>query len=161
MSLGLVAKRTPIVLPTTLMVTLLTLILLALVLAVSIRFQRGLLGLVFAGLAVGLGVYWMSYALKSLRKGPIGSVAATEDWKPDIIDMNDQLLVVGKVRLRDEGMRISVVDRVLLVEAGDGFKGRVILPTKAEASSFTYRNGILEVRLTKTTPAKPDAGRTT
>jgi len=160
MSLGLDAKKTPIVLPTTLMVTLLTLILLALVLAVSIRFQRGLLGLVFAGLAVGLGVYWMSYALRSIRTRRIDNITPPEDWKPDIIDMNDQLLVVGKVRLQDEGMKISVVDRLLLVEAGDGFKGRVVLPTKAEASSFTYRNGILEVRLTKTQSAKPDAGRT-
>ncbi len=125
-------------------------ILLAIVLALTIRLQRGLLGLVLGGLAVGLTIYWLRFATQALRKGRlIRVVARTEPWNPDVIDMGEEILVVGKIEPPKGRMNVQVRDKTLEVESGRDFRARVALPSDGIPENINYRNGVLEIRIRK------------
>ena len=132
-------------------VTAFALIVVTIVILITVRLQRGLLGLLLGGLAVSLTIYWLHYIFRAVRmKRLLGMKAKSEPWKPDIIDLGDELLVVGKIQIPKEEINVQVHDRALHVQSGSGVRARITLPIQAETSNVSYRNGVLEIRLKKT-----------
>ena len=132
-------------------VTAFALIVVTIVILITVRLQRGLLGLLLGGLAVSLTIYWLHYIFKAVRmKRLLGMTAKSEPWQPDIIDLGDELLVVGKIQIPKEEINVQVNDRALHVQSGSGVRARITLPIQAETSNVSYRNGVLEIRLKKT-----------
>lgn len=138
--------------PTTIIAILSALILVTIVLAITIRLQRGLLGLLLGALAVGLTIYWLRHIYTAVsRERSLFSALKAEPWRPDIIDVGDELLVVGKIQPPKDKINVQVREKTLEVVSGSDFRVRVTLPAEAETSNMSYRNGVLEIRLRKTT----------
>jgi len=121
----------------------------AVVLGLLIRFQRGLLGIVLGSLAAILAVYWILEVRKTLKKEPGIKPTETKEWTPDIIEDENEILVVGKVPGPEERIRVSLFENLLEVKAGINFRELIRLPTKAVSFNTAYNNGVLEVRLRK------------
>jgi|ACXJ01.1.fsa_nt_gi Molecular chaperone (small heat shock protein) len=86
-----------------------------------------------------------------------GRVVVQEIRKPmtDIFDETDQLLVVAEVPgVTQEDIRLDLHDDVLALEAGHGetkYAKEILLPQSFTPDKMSYacRNGILEIRFTK------------
>jgi len=124
-------------------------IVIALILGLLVRFQRGLLGIILGSLAATLAVYWILEFRKVVKKDSGTKPFEAKEWTPDIIEGEAEILVVGKVPGPEEKIRVILHDNLLEVKASLNFRELIRLPTKAVSFNTLYNNGVLEVRLKK------------
>ena len=131
-------------------VTLLVgIVLIAVVLSLLVRFQRGLLGIVLGGLATVLASYWILELRRTLKRELKIRNFEAKEWSPDIIDDTDEILIVGKVPGPEEKIKVILHENLLEVKGGLNFSELIRLPSRAVSFNTAYNNGVLEVRLKK------------
>ncbi|MGQ9639741.1 MAG: Hsp20/alpha crystallin family protein [Candidatus Bathyarchaeia archaeon] len=130
--------------------TLLAMLIVAsILLAILVRIQRGLLGIVLGCLAVALAAYWILELRRALRGDLKIRLQDTKGWNSDIIEDANEILVVGNVPGPEDKIEIRLHDDLLEVKGGRGFHELVRLPSKVVGFTRAYNNGVLEVRLKK------------
>lgn len=113
-----------------------------------IRVQRGLLGLILAGLAAALVIYWMR-EIRQMVKGEFEAAPPAKKWTYDIIEGNDLVTFVAEVPGPTEEVKVELRDKSLAVFGGEGFKKKVAVPKGLILDDTSYVNGILNVRLNR------------
>jgi hypothetical protein len=129
----------------------------ALVLALLVRVQRGLLGIAVAAVAVGLLVYWISEFRKTVKKEL--SVPSTVKWSPDILYQGDEVIVVGAVPGPDKKVNAEFRNGTLELRGEQKFHEFVTLGEHLIIEETKYVNRVLQVRLRK--ESVPSEGATT
>jgi uncharacterized membrane protein YraQ (UPF0718 family) len=119
----------------------------AVVLALLVRIQRGLLGIILAVVAVGLLVYWISELRKTVKKE--FSVPSAIKWSPDILHQGDEIIVVGAVPGPEKKVKVEFRNGILEVRGGQRFREFVTLGEHLNVEETKYVNGVLQVRLGK------------
>jgi hypothetical protein len=119
----------------------------AVVLALLVRVQRGLLGIVLGAIAVGLLVYWVSELRKTVKKE--FSVPSAVKWSPDIFHRDDKVIVLGVVPGPEKKVKAQFRDGILEVRGGQGFHEFVSLGKHLRIEEAKYVNRVLQVRLRK------------
>jgi len=133
----------------------LALIAIALVLLATIRFQRGLIGFILAGLAIALAIYWIKELYTAAKKETAPTIAKHKKWFYDIIDEKENIIIVAEVPGPEEMVKAEVVGRTVKIYGGQDFAKEVKLPKDCEIVQSSYINGVLNVKLRKKQNAKP------
>lgn len=126
--------------------TVLLVILLALILvSLTARFQRSLLGLALV-IALGLlAFYWV----RELRKA-VSSRMTVEKYPVEIIEKDGLILLTAQVPGPEEEVKVELKGTKLLVMGGKGFRRIIKLPYRATILTRSYLNGVLHLQLRKT-----------
>lgn len=119
----------------------------AVVLVLLVRVQRGLLGIVLGAIAVGLLVYWVSELRKIVKKEL--SVPSTMKWSPDILYQGDEIIVVGVVPGPQKKVNAEFRNGILEVRGGQRFHEFVTLGKHLKIEETKYVNHVLQVKLGK------------
>lgn len=93
----------------------------------------------------------------NIRKTPEGTVAVEEEREPltDVFDEKDEILVISEIPgIDEEGISLTLKGDILEISASGKnriYRKEVLLPIKLkqENLSYSYKNGILEVRIKK------------
>lgn len=124
-------------------------VVIAIILALLVRLQRGLLGIILGSLAAILALYWIMELRKTLKRELRIKPFETKGWGPDIIEDRNEILIVGKVPGPEDKINIQLRENFLEVKGGLDFREVIKLPARAVSFNVAYNNGILEVRLRK------------
>ncbi|MCL7383235.1 MAG: Hsp20/alpha crystallin family protein [Thaumarchaeota archaeon] len=126
--------------------TIVLVILIALILiSLTARFQRSLLGLALI-MALGLlAFYWT----RELRKA-VSSRRAIEKYPVELIEKDELILLTAQVPGPEEEVRVELRGTKLLLMGGRGFRRIVKLPCRATILTRSYLNGVLHLQLRKT-----------
>lgn len=126
--------------------TILLVILLALMLvSLTARFQRSLLGIALV-IALGLlAFYWV----RELRKA-VSIRRPVEKYPIEIIEKDELILLTAQVPGPEEEIRVELKGTKLLVMGGNGFRRIIKLPCKVTILTRSYLNGVLHLQLRKT-----------
>ena len=121
--------------------------LMGLLLLFLIRIQRGLLGLVLAGVAVILMIYWMR-EIRQLVKREFGTEESPKKiWTCDVLESDTKVTVVAEVPGPVEDVKVNLKTKSLSIIGGGRFKQKVKLPKGLTLINTSYLNGILTVNL--------------
>jgi len=93
----------------------------------------------------------------NIKKTPEGTVEVKEEREPltDVFDEKDEILVISEIPgAEEEGISVALKGDILEISAvskNRTYRKEVLLPVEAaqENLSYTYKNGILEVRIKK------------
>lgn len=132
--------------PTRNSLSLLVLLLLLGLLGVTIlaRLQRGLLGLILAGILIILGVYWF----REIKKALEGS-KYIKKYPVEVYEEDDLISVTAEVPGPENEVSFEVSGDKVLLRGGGGFKRKIKLPCRVKLLESSYVNGILHLRLMK------------
>ncbi|MCX8191740.1 MAG: Hsp20/alpha crystallin family protein, partial [Nitrososphaerales archaeon] len=119
------------------------------ILAIMARVERGLWGVVLAGLTGAILIYWLREVVKMVKSEWGKQVVIREEWRYDIIDESNGLTVVAEVPGPEGEVKVRVIDRELEIKGGNNFKKTFKLNGDMEISQITYVNGVLQVKLRK------------
>ncbi|MFQ6134335.1 MAG: hypothetical protein ACE5KU_00780 [Nitrososphaerales archaeon] len=135
------------------------LFLIGILLLFLIRVQRGLLGLILAGLAAALMIYWMR-EIRQIVRGEFEAIQPSKKkWTYDVLEGKDMVTVVAEVPGPAEDVRVELRDRSLAIFGGQSFKKKVSVPKGLTLIDTSYVNGILNVRLSRLRKAGEDSPR--
>ncbi|MCS7126749.1 MAG: hypothetical protein NZ929_07570 [Aigarchaeota archaeon] len=125
--------------------TLMLLVLLALIIiSLTARFQRSLLGVALVISLTLLGFYWFRELKKALT-----SRRYVEKYSVELIEKDELILLTAQVPGPEEEVAVELKGEKLLVRGGGGFKRIVKLPCKASILRRSYINGVLHLQLRK------------
>lgn len=127
---------------------ILGLFLIGILLLFLIRVQRGLLGLILAGLAAALTVYWLT-EIRRMVKGGSESKPPSKKWTYDIIEGKEAVTVVAEVPGPAENVKVELRGGSLTILGGESFKKKVSVSKDLRLGDSSYVNGVLNVRLKK------------
>ena len=119
------------------------------ILTLVVRIQRGLLGIILGGLAVGLLAYWLREFRKMARKELFPRSLPKKQWSYELLDSGAEMTLVGEVPGPEENVNATVNERRLTVKGGNNFEKEVTLPTNSEILDTSYVNGVLHIKLRK------------
>jgi len=121
--------------------------LMGLLLLFLIRIQRGLLGIVLAGIAVILMIYWMR-EIRQIVKVEFGATKSPKKtWTCDVFEADTKVTVIAEVPGPVEDVKVDLKTKSISIIGGGSFKQKVKLPKGLALISTSYLNGILTVNL--------------
>ncbi|MCL5317852.1 MAG: Hsp20/alpha crystallin family protein [Thaumarchaeota archaeon] len=123
-----------------------------------VKVQRGLLGLILAGLAAALVVYWLR-EIRQMMKKELGPGQTAKKWNYDILEGKDNVTFVAEVPGPIEDIKVELRDGSLTIFGGDGFKKKVSIPKGLSLIDISYVNGVLNVRLSRAKETREDSPR--
>lgn len=119
------------------------------VLAIILRVQRGLIGVLLAGVAVGLLAYWLREIRRVIQAERPQIKPRQPEWTYDILDGQEEIAVVAEVPGPEDQVRVTLQGSRLEIHGGNNFRKDLQLPSAVDLAAITYRNGVLNVRLRK------------
>lgn len=123
--------------------------LIAVLLIFLVRIQRGLLGIVLAGVSVILIIYWMR-EIKNVFKGEFQNFQSSKKkWTYDVLEGTDLITVIAEVPGPADLVKIKLNKRSITIFGGDKFQKKISIPKGISLIDKSYVNGILNVRLSK------------
>ena len=110
---------------------------------------RGVVGLLFGGLAAVLLVYWLRELRKGIRLERVRPLARSSNWSYDIIDYPEEVSVVAEVPGPVERVSARLQAGTLQIAGGNDFVRSIAVSNAVSVLRTTYVNGVLNVRLKK------------
>ncbi|MGQ9718583.1 MAG: Hsp20/alpha crystallin family protein [Nitrososphaerales archaeon] len=130
-------------------ILLIGIVVIGLILMLIVRVQRGLLGLVLAGLTVVLLVYWLREFRRAVKKELIPETPSKRaEWTYELIEDEDEITILGEVPGPEDQVKVEIVDGKLEIKSVN-FQKVVKLLQDVSIISKSYINGVLNVRLRK------------
>ncbi len=124
-----------------------------------IRVQRGLFGLILAGVAAALMIYWMR-EIRQIVKGEFEPMQdSKKKWTYDILEGKDMVTIVADVPGPNENVKVELRKKSLTIFGGQSFKKKVSVPKELSIIDTSYVNGILNVRLSRMKRANEDSSK--
>jgi HSP20 family molecular chaperone IbpA len=121
--------------------------LMGLLLLFLIRIQRGLLGLVLAGVATILMIYWMREIRQLVKKEFQATKSPKKTWTCDVFEADTKVTVVAEVPGPVEDIKVNLKTKSLSIIGGGRFKQKVKIPKGLALINTSYLNGILTINL--------------
>jgi HSP20 family protein len=120
------------------------------------RLKEGMRGVYGFSIKTALGGRPIVETFGNIKKTPEGPVVA-EEREPltDVFDEKDEVVVIAEIPgVQEEGITLDLKGDILEISAvgkNRKYRKEVLLPVqvKKETLSYTYKNGILEVRIKK------------
>ncbi len=113
-------------------------------LAILARLQRGLLGIILAGILIILGFYWFREVRKALE-GP----KHLKGHPVEVSEDNGLISVTAEVPGPESEVFFEVSGDKVFLRGGRGFRRKIKLPCRVRLLDSSYVNGILHLRLAK------------
>jgi HSP20 family molecular chaperone IbpA len=133
--------------------------LIAVLLIFLVRIQRGLLGIVLAGVAVVLIIYWMR-EIRNIFRGEFQTFQSSKKkWTYDVLEGTDLITVVAEVPGPSDQVKIKLNKRSITIFGGDKFQKKISIPKGISLIDKSYVNGVLNVRLSKSGGAGEDSAQ--
>ena len=130
------------------LVLVIGLFLMSLVTMFLIRMQRGLLGIIIAGLTVTLMIYWLK-EVRHIVRGDLDPAQYTNKWTHDILEGEEVITVIADVPGPAKDVKVELRKGSLKIFGGQGFKKRISVPYGLNIISTSYVNSILNVQLSR------------
>jgi|TARA_B100001964_G_scaffold26769_1_gene26658 HSP20 family molecular chaperone IbpA len=121
--------------------------LMGLLLLFLIRIQRGLLGLVLAGVAVILMIYWMREIRQLVKKEFQATKPPKKTWTCDVFEADTKVTVVAEVPGPAEDVKVNLKTNSLSIIGGGKFKQKIKISKGLALINTSYLNGVLTVNL--------------
>jgi len=124
-----------------------------LLLVFFLRVSRGLLGIVLAGLAVVLILYWIRELRRTVKQEwhsiprPAPITTYRDTWDYELVDNGNTITLVAVVPGPASEVKARIEGHVLAIQGGSGFRKLVKLPTRLSIRAISYVNGVLNVKL--------------
>jgi hypothetical protein len=123
-------------------------VVIGIILMLIIRIQRGLLGVILAGVATFLLVYWLREIRRTMRDEWIPLYKPKPSaWTYDLLKRGSEVTFVAEVPGPESEVRTRLTGNILEVMGGQNFYKQIRLPSEAEETKATYHNGVIEVRM--------------
>lgn len=119
-------------------------------LAILARLQRGLLGLILAGLLILLGFYWFREIRRALE-----SSRHLREYPLEISEDDDLISVTAEVPGPESEVSFEISGNKVLLRGGRGFRRKIKLPCRVRLLDSSYVNGILHLKLVKADVIRP------
>ncbi len=130
-------------------VLILGLIIIGLLLRLIIREQRGLLGVLLAGVSIAVLIYWIREARRAVKE-ELKPIAVSEDhWIYEVMEGDEDVTLVAQVPGPEDEVGVNLLEDSLEVRGGGNFYRKIRLPSRVRNYRTTYRNGVLEVKMRK------------
>ena len=110
---------------------------------------RGVVGLLFAGLATVLLIYWFRELRHNIPLGRIRPLSRSSNWSYDVIDYPEEVSIVAEVPGPAEKVSARLEAGNLQIAGGNDFLKNIVIPDVVSVLRTTYVNGVLNVRLKK------------
>ncbi|MEM3736740.1 MAG: Hsp20/alpha crystallin family protein [Candidatus Bathyarchaeia archaeon] len=124
------------------------LLVIGILLAFIVRFQRGLLGVILAVAAALLLFYWLRELRKTAKKEWLPEAPPSKaEWTYDLVDRGAEIAVIAEVPGPEEQISINIINRTLEIRGGGNFYRQIKLPEEVGEAETTYHNGVLQVIL--------------
>ena len=120
---------------------------LALILLLS-RF-RGVVGLLFGGLAALLLIYWLRELRHNINLERIRPLSRSSNWSYDVIEYPEEVSIVAEVPGPAEKVSARLEAGNLQIAGGNDFLRNIVVTDAVSVLRTTYVNGVLNVRLKK------------
>lgn len=117
--------------------------------------HRGILGVALGGLSIALLIYWLGEArkqTKGLLRDRKKSLIIEDDV--DIIEQDTTITVAGRIPGPSNLIRVGLHGRRLKIIGGSNFSREIKLKEACKIDNYTYKNGVLEIQLRKSGPAR-------
>lgn len=125
------------------LVTVLLIVVMVSLLILTIRIQRGVLGIMLMVLAALIFFYWFKEVRKLLRK------SERKEFIYEVIEEDGSVTVIAQVPGPEWSVKALSLGRKIIIEGGGGFKKTLILRSKVKLVTSIYKNGILTIKLEK------------
>lgn len=122
----------------------------ALFLIVLFRLKGGILGVVLGTIAVAALIYWLMEIRKIFRERKPPSPQGYE-WFYDLFEEGEHITLIARVPGPSKEVKIKIVDDMLVIRGGGDFVQRIQMPKGARLQNKSYVNGVLHVKLQRTT----------
>lgn len=130
-------------------VLILAVVVAGVVLVLLVRLERGLFGIVLAGVAIALMGYWLR-EFRRMAKRELGvRNPPKKEWNYDLRVGKGEITFISEVPGPAEAVDALVVERILRVKGGDNFEKEIGIHAEAEIIAKSYVNGVLHLKLRK------------
>ena len=112
-----------------------------------IRIQRGLLGLLLAGITGALMIYWMR-EIKNMTKNEFKTAKTRKKkWNYDFLESDSTITLIAEVPGPIEDVKVNLNKKTISIIGGGSFKKKVSIPSGLSLISTSYLNGVLTINL--------------
>jgi len=129
---------------------------LGIVYIMSLRNGHGGVSFILIGIAAATMIYW-GFVIKKMTRTEKPKYAAREteskNWVYDVIKGENEIVFVAEVPGPDDKIMVRLVEGILYIRSTGGFSKEVPVEGASgmQISDFKYRNGVLTLRIGKTT----------
>ncbi|MEM4245853.1 MAG: Hsp20/alpha crystallin family protein [Candidatus Bathyarchaeia archaeon] len=150
----------------TLLATVAGVAVIGVVVALLIRLQRGLLGVILSAIAAALLAYWLGEVRSLIKRRvtilptpvktapkrvtpPGRDELIDETWTYDLYETKEGSLLVARVPGPEKDVKVSLSEGVLKIWGGHGFAKSLPVSGIGGIKKTEYKNGVLVVELAK------------
>ena len=129
---------------------------LGIVYIMSLRQGQGSVSFILIGIAAAIMIYW-GFVIKNMTRTEKPKYVAREteskNWVYDVIKGENEIVFVAEVPGPDDKIVVRLVEGVLYIRGSGNFSKEVPVEGSSgmQISDFKYRNGVLTLRIGKTT----------
>jgi HSP20 family molecular chaperone IbpA len=129
---------------------------LGIVYIMSLRQGQGSISFILIGIASAIMIYW-GFVLKKMTRTEKPKYTAREteskNWVYDVIKGENEIVFVAEVPGPDDKIMVRLIEGVLYIRGAGNFSKEVPIDGSSgmQISDFKYRNGVLTLRIGKTT----------
>jgi multisubunit Na+/H+ antiporter MnhC subunit len=120
----------------------------------TITAHRGILGVALGGLSIALLIYWLGEARKQTKGLFRDRKKSLIEDDVDIIEQDTTITVAGRIPGPSNLIRVGLHGRRLKIFGGSNFSREIKLKEACKIDNYTYKNGVLEIQLRKSGPAR-------
>ena len=129
----------------------------ALVLIVLFKVKAGVLGIVLGVIAVAALIYWLKEAKQIFReeeaylsvKKKLDREKDEVEWFYDLTDDGESMIFTAEVPGPVEEVNVRLGESILEIKGGGDFTHSVSVPKEVQVQEWSFKNGVLRVRLQK------------
>ncbi|WP_455367345.1 hypothetical protein [[Eubacterium] cellulosolvens] len=115
-----------------------------------LRAHRGILGLALGGLSIALLIYWLGEIRKQTKiilqkKKDLDALSE----EIEIIKHGSTISVAGRIPGPPNHIKVWLEGRKLKIVGGSNYRKELRLKEPCRIENYTYKNGILEIKLTR------------
>lgn len=118
-------------------------VLIIVIAVLTLRIQRGFVGILLALVTAFVLFYWIREVRKMLKK------AGLRSFIYEVLDEGNYVSIIAQVPGPEEDVKVLMSGKRIIIKGGGGFRKTVILPYKVELVQQSYKNGVLIIRMQK------------
>ena len=129
---------------------------LGIVYIMSLRYGFGSVSFILVGIASATMIYW-GFVIKKMIKSDKPKYTArdteSKNWVYDVIKGENEIIFVAEVPGPDDKIMVRLIEGVLYIRGSGNFSKEVPIDGSSglQISDFKYRNGVLTLRIGKST----------
>jgi len=122
----------------------------------SLRYGFGSVSFILVGIASATMIYW-GFVIKKMTKSDKPKYTArdteSKNWVYDVIKGENEIIFVAEVPGPDDKIMVRLIEGVLYIRGSGNFSKEVPIEGSSglQISDFKYRNGVLTLRIGKST----------